>query len=844
MLVALCMMYVCTAQGRNYSGKVTDAKHLPVAAVTVVLADVKGVPIDFCKTDSAGRFALADKDGRQAAKLVFTAIGYKRTSLAADKFDNGRNVELQSQQFVLREVKVRPQKIRRRGDTLTYSVSGFRQKQDRTIAEVIARMPGLEVKPNGTIEYQGKSINRFYVEGMDLLGSKYSQASENLSADNVRSVEVMENHQPVGALRGVRFSDQAALNIVLKEDAKNVWNGTADIAAGTELQHKASLLRDVRLTEMLFARRKQSISMYKTNNTGKDIEHELADQSGAGGYVPVESGLLRNISWAAPQLDRRRHTMNDTHIAATNWLFKTAGNNDLRLQLTALADHTDHSQYLSTTYIDVAGGPTLVEVSDGESRRNEWNAELTYRVNSDRKYVSNRLVGHVDFNKSVGTTLAGGTAISRMVKPRSRYVADDFECIRKIGGTRSVSFATSAAYSYLPGTLLLADGATEHLRFETMTWSGSTSFRHKIAGFYVTYQGGAELKNQRMTVDNPLSVTASRYGECRIYITPQVSYETRSMRLSAQLKTSWTGRTYREQESGSIDVEPVVFARYTITPTLNVTAGYSTGVNTMGIVAINDSRVFADYNMLSSGSGQLDRTRYHTASAAFDMKDVVRGLFANCRFNYIATTGSRLYQATMNGNVYERRATGEFASTHSYNVSGGAQKVWGMAGVSLGMKGFYGITDYTVLMAGGRCPYRMYSAGTTLTLNYRPWRLLSVDASSLYSYSKQQSRASQQAASEPLRSFVHKLSAYFMPGNWQVECTSELYHSNDKSVSTAMFTDISVSYRTRRYELSAQCSNLFGSSLYERRMLTAARHIYTQNTLRKREIMAKVSFNF
>ena len=55
-----------------------------------------------------------------------------------------------------------------------------------------------------------------------MLGSKYAQVSENLSADKVKSVQVYENHQQVKMLRGLSFSEQAALNIVLRNDAQNI----------------------------------------------------------------------------------------------------------------------------------------------------------------------------------------------------------------------------------------------------------------------------------------------------------------------------------------------------------------------------------------------------------------------------------------------------------------------------------------------------------------------------------------------------------------------------------------------------------------------------------------------
>ena len=110
---------------------------------------------------------------------------------------------------------------------------------------------------------------------MDLLGAKYVQASENLPADYVKKVQVMEHHQPVKMLRDVVFSEQAALNLVLTDSAKNVWQGMADVAAGTTANSGNEWLGDVKLTEMLFARMKQSVSMYKYNNTGKDIGKEI-----------------------------------------------------------------------------------------------------------------------------------------------------------------------------------------------------------------------------------------------------------------------------------------------------------------------------------------------------------------------------------------------------------------------------------------------------------------------------------------------------------------------------------------------------------------------------------------
>jgi outer membrane receptor for Fe3+-dicitrate len=47
-----------------------------------------------------------------------------------------------------------PDTIEKYGDTLQYLVSAFARQDDRSIEDVLKRMPGIEVKENGQITYQ------------------------------------------------------------------------------------------------------------------------------------------------------------------------------------------------------------------------------------------------------------------------------------------------------------------------------------------------------------------------------------------------------------------------------------------------------------------------------------------------------------------------------------------------------------------------------------------------------------------------------------------------------------------------------------------------------------------
>jgi hypothetical protein len=51
------------------------------------------------------------------------------------------------------------------------------------------------VLPDGKILYQGKAINKYYIEGLDLLEGKYNLANDNLPYQEVSQVQILENHQ-------------------------------------------------------------------------------------------------------------------------------------------------------------------------------------------------------------------------------------------------------------------------------------------------------------------------------------------------------------------------------------------------------------------------------------------------------------------------------------------------------------------------------------------------------------------------------------------------------------------------------------------------------------------------
>lgn len=827
---------------QSFNGYVKDKDDTAMEWATVILKNVEGKPVAYTHSDQKGYFEVDVQPGKNPAELSIGMMGYETLKLPVNEFKNGRTYKMYETSYELKEVKVKAQKIRQTGDTLIYSVNAFRQKQDRSIADVIAKIPGLQIGADGKISYEGRNINTYYIEGMDLLGGKYSIANENISADKVKSVEVLQNHQPVKALKGIKFSEQAAINIVLRDDSKNIWQGIADVGTGLTLQHKTKWLRELRLMGMFISPKMQSISLLKTDNTGKDIEHEVSDLT-PNRSLTLGNGLLSGIDINRPALAGRRYRLNDTYIIASNWLIKTGKNNDLRFQLNGLTDKTEQQSRNEKIYLDAESGNALItEEQNAFTKRNEWKGELLYKVNKEKIYLANSLKGYIDFDYARGNTLLNGISVHQEVTPRARYIADDLEYITNMKGNRSFSVSSQFIYGYQPGRLLLRNGITERLGLHTVKWNTYSYFRHKTAGFNVTYKVGVDFQNKHLNTANDLTDRRDCYTELLPYVSPVLAYQDKNMKLTLSGRLGWMYRKLNSLSKSTFTAEPSLYFKYDFSSKINTTLTYSMATIANSMDELSLSPIYINYMTLTKGKGKPEDVTVHTFRNSWSYRDAISGFFTSMGFTANVIRNIALYAATLDKGFYKREVTNEHGKRESCVINGSLGKSIGWGKFSVSAKALYGWDKYQLMLGGQLTDLKMQRGSLGIETSYHPIDFFSVEERSSMNYMRQDDKLAGNDKSS-LRYFHHELKFFIMPGNWQIEWDNELYHSNDKTVNTNFFSDLSINYRTKTYEVSLSCNNLFGANRYERRYVTTNERIFSINNLRERSLTAKVSFN-
>ena len=391
---------------------------------------------------SSGKFysyGISDKKGVMKLQthlndwLEFSFLGYEKLKINISSNQSPRThiVFMKPSTVALREVQIKAPPISARNDTLVYRVSAFTKAGDRHLEDVLKRLPGVKVSANGTVSVQGKAINKFYIEGMDLMGNNYNQVTQNMPVDAVTSVEVLENHQPVKMLQGKQLSDKAALNIKIDKSHKSRPFGELEGGLGL-----SPARWDNRAFVTHIANKSQLLLSGKMNNTGNDLSEETTehiDVTDLEAFEPITSPLL-TTDLVQEQLPQNRYLYNKSYAGGINYLRKLSDNSTLRFNTQLYEDHSSRNN--SIEYI-FGGLHPLSLREDASMKKKDFTIVpiLKYELNSANTFVSDELRVSVSKKSAITAILSNESSINETVKTHPSYIQNYFSSSFPVGNT-------------------------------------------------------------------------------------------------------------------------------------------------------------------------------------------------------------------------------------------------------------------------------------------------------------------------------------------------------------------------------------------------------------------------
>lgn len=853
------------------TGRLTNEKGKPVYGVSVTLGSLSSESIiAYDLSDEKGMYHITFSTTENLLNLNLQKIGFKPISVTVPNQNLLKDFALKKVPISLDEVVVVSRPIEKKGDTLRYRVRSFANAlKDRSIADVLDNMPGISVGDNGAIYFQGEAINKFYIEGLDLLGGRYALASENLPFEKVSEVQILKDHQPIKVLEGLKSTGKAALNIKLKN--KYTFTGKAKIGGGLPLW-----LWQLNLTPMLFSPKNQMLFSYQTNNTGKKIEQQL--QNLLGGKISITRNStqsrhdwLRLQQIKAPDFSQKRWLNNNAHLFSANLLQPMAKDFNLRINASYFNNFRQQRGETSTLFFTPTDSLFLLEKANNNLYDSVLKTEIRIAKNTPKTFLKNRLSFKGFWNHQNGY-ISGNHPIRQVLRNDYFQGENQFKSIFKIG-EELVSLSSEITLSKTPQELKVTPGPFTELlnngqdyavgwqkvalsNFQIHNEIGLTkgwrrfTFSPKIGGNFTA----KHLKTNLFTSGKKLSGIFQNdlsWKSSKIYGQLNTQYHLKKLTVNLKLPVSWRSYTIKDISLNQHDklekwvFEPSLSLRYA-TGFWDFRA--ATGINHFfgDIRQFHYGYILKSYRYINRTRAPLRQQENQYVNGKISYNNITSFFFGHLFYEYAERQSNLLYQTQLlpdGATVYN--ALAQKNTSTNKRLLGKIGKTFSALNTTLSIRGHFNTSKTRLLLNTVSSDLRTttWGFGTALETHFKHWFLLDYKADWVFSNSrlgkKENSTLSRQN---------HQLGLHFFPvknlhfGINLAYTKNELLQSRS---SDYFFADALLKYTWKERNLSfgLNLNNLFNIKTYSATTLSAFSYVQTHYRLRPRQILFSVDFS-
>lgn len=823
LMLGLIMSGHCHAQ-ETVNGQVVDSLTGKGLYNASVMLRRNGKTLMYTKTDKNGHFSLR-MQANEKDSLQTVMMGYAKRRIAV-RGSSPLLIRLSQQVFTLREVKVEGNVIGQRKDTISYDLTQYTGARDNTLKDVLKKLPGVEVAESGEISVNGKKLSRFTVEGLDLSKGKYNKLTDNIRAKDVKKAEVINHDQPIKALRNRVFTDDVAMNIQLKDSARDriVLTLRPYVLVGSPTHVGGDA------TAMQIGKKKQMEYVAQYDRSGRDI-----NQANSIFYILYGMGNEATLpQWfsvpsLATPIDANRLRFNTSQAYSIDRLAKSSDDAENSISISynrsVTRQHTvNRSRYdMNDSTISTAEDKYMTLKND------EFTLDYHHTINADKHFG----------NANVKVTAAQSDGYSQMTNG-DMPIASQRVRIPEVNAKANIQQTYTLGKGQLAWNSLIDYHHSQNalyinkdkIKYDNNLWHTfhSLGYNRNAELWNWRIRGEVEAENLNVVKDNwKLGMTLS----------PGVSFKDDNTRFYVNVPLTAVRYT-RQQESLLLPSPSIgLYQDFNFRNSLNLNVNYAERAASWTSFAMDSLQL--DYRTFQQAADFIPRTKTLTGNLNYQYKRPILHFFADATLTGGRTWNNMTSDLQISNGKY--KYTFLKHRTHHDFLNGTLSLSKGIFPWHL--KTSLDITGSLVrgeqYSAGGVNPFHYRSLSFQPGILFSP-TFMEVDYNGTFSISR--SKVGDQDVNS-LFDWKQQLGLTSTIQHVDLSLTGILYHNelqDSPSVNT-LLVDADMTWRMKNLRLKASLHNLFNKKQYTQTHYSGVGIFTDEYELRPREFLVSLQFS-
>jgi hypothetical protein len=686
-------------------------------------------------------------------------------------------------------------------------------------------------------------------------------------------VQVLENHQPVKALKKIDIPEQAAINLKLKDSAKGLFSMEAMLGAGGD--SKGLLWRN-ELIGTYFTKKRQYFATYKNGNDGTDIGSELRSFTSGNASGAVQYTAVKRPS--PPSIDKSYYYFNNSNAASFSTVWKSKDGNKVNVGAVYFNDNEKRDSYSETSYMLPDGGNTVVgERLHDVSNTDRLEGSVSYEVNREKKYVKEDFRFKGAWDRDNGT-IDTGKSVSQALRMHRLHIDNSLHWIGKKNDYKGVDITSNLSYEVKPQRLsvrpclydTLFGGRLDDVAEGTCQKVTGTAFSMKNTASMLTAVMLGNLRiSPRAIFDIVYDGTDSRLfplpdsgkdhsadGLCNdTYqyslkggVSADVSYELGNLKMDCFIPYTFNLNRLRQRitdtslsrRDGNIEFYSRVL--WDIGEKLSFESHYSLGRNYPTIQTLYSGYIMSDYRTLSSYTPRLWRSRWQVADMQLDYKNTSAMLFSTLSASYGRDDPRVLYGYTLNG-IFSNITTRETDRySENYSAKFYLSKSFYWKGITFSLTGKWNKSHSPLLRQDEVVKYLSESYTVSGNVKVDPFKFLTLNYDGIWYLGKGRQENGEEFPVS--RTFVNNASlSVQLPLSISLNASLNHYYNN-QAVGNKSFTlsNLSLDCQSKKIRYSLSCRNLFNVKSYTYSYIGDMTRFYSEYHIRPRSVMFTIRF--